>query len=93
MNNTRNLQPGDIVQHFKRELVEDQTSKEYLYQIIAFAKHSETREDMVVYKAFYGECGIWVRPYEMFMEKVDRDKYPEIKQTYRFEKVREDITE
>lgn len=82
----RELKPGDVVQHFKRNLEHDAIGKEYLYQIIAFAKHTETDEDMVVYKALYGEEGVWVRPYVMFMEEVDQDKYPEAKQHYRFEK-------
>lgn len=81
----RDFQPGDIVQHFKRQFVEDKDSMEYLYQIVAVAKHSETQELMVVYKALYGEKGTWVRPYEMFMGKVDKEKYPEVKQRYRFE--------
>lgn len=41
-----------------------------LYEVLMTAKHSETEEWMVVYKALYGEKGIWVRPYDMFVEKV-----------------------
>lgn len=85
------VQPGDVVQHFKREFVKDKMSSEYLYQIIEFAKHTETGEMMVVYKALYGDKGTWVRPYDMFMGKVDKAKYPDVRQEYRFEKVIEDI--
>lgn len=41
-----------------------------LYEVLMTAQHSETEEWMVVYKALYGDEGMWVRPYEMFMEKV-----------------------
>lgn len=77
----------DIVQNFKREMIADADSKKYLYQVLDVAYHSETMEKMVIYKALYGECDIWVRPYDMFMSKVDREKYPDIKQEYRFEVV------
>ena len=43
------------------------------YEVISTAQHSETEEWMVVYKALYGDKGMWVRPYEMFMEKVEVD--------------------
>ena len=55
-----------------------------LYKVIAIAKHSETLEDMVVYTH---DDQIWVRPYNMFIEKVDKEKYPDVKQEYRFELV------
>ena len=41
------------------------------YEVLMTARHSETEEWMVVYKALYGEKGMWVRPYEMFIEKVE----------------------
>ena len=43
------------------------------YEVIAIAKHSETLEDMVVYRALYGEGGVWVRPASMWLELVQRD--------------------
>ena len=51
-----------------------------LYEVIALARHSETREEMVVYKALYvheefGKDSIWVRPLKMFIEHVERDGY------------------
>lgn len=42
-----------------------------MYQVIGIAKHSETEEDVVVYRALYGECGLWVRPLDMFCENVE----------------------
>jgi len=42
-----------------------------MYKVYMTAQHSETEEWMVVYKALYGEQGMWVRPYEMFVEKVE----------------------
>lgn len=83
----REFVPGDIIQHFKRETV-DQNSMRYLYEFIGIAIHSETRDRVVVYRALYGDKELFVRPYEMFMEEVDHDKYPEIRQKYRFEKIR-----
>ena len=87
------LKPGDVVQHFKRELLEDKSSTEYLYLILHIAEHSETGEKLVIYRALYrnGENStnykICARPYDMFMSEVDREKYPNIKQKYRFEKI------
>ncbi len=80
--------PGDIVQHFKRELLSEEeiATNKYLYQIIGTAEHTETGEKLMIYQALYGDFRIYARPYDMFMEKVDREKYPEMEQEYRFEK-------
>ena len=58
------LKPGRY-RHFK--------GKEY--QLLYVAKHSETLEPMVVYRALYGEMGVWVRPAAMWTAQVDRDGY------------------
>ena len=82
--------PGDIVQHFKRELLteEERAGNMYLYEIVGVAIHSETREPMMVYRPLYDDGGMYVRPLEMFLSEVDHEKYPEVKQKYRFEEVR-----
>ena len=87
----RILNPGDIVQHFKRETLfkNDKEKNIYLYKIIGIAEHTETKEKVVVYQSLYGDFGMYVRPYDMFIGKVDKQKYPDIKQEYRFEKVKE----
>ena len=72
---------GDVYRHFK----------DNYYMIIAVGHHSETGEKLVVYYDLSGENSTLVnpciRPLDMFMSEVDHQKYPEVKQLYRFEKV------
>ena len=82
----RDICVGDIVQHFKREWVSADTS-EYLYKVLAFAQHTENGEKLVIYQGLYAPFKTCARPYETFMGEVDREKYPDIRQQYRFEKV------
>ena len=66
---------GKIFRHFKGDL--------YLVQDVV--THSETGEKLVLYKALYGECGLFVRPYNMFIEEVPSEKENPTGQKYRFQ--------
>lgn len=60
------------------------------YEVLHIGKYSEDESKVVVYRALYGDYDVWVRPYEMFASEVDREKYPDVAQKYRFELVEEE---
>lgn len=71
------IEVGRVYRHFKGKL----------YLVLDLAHHSETGEQYVIYKALYGDCKTYVRPYLMFASCVDREEYPDVKQEFRFQLV------
>lgn len=70
----REIKVGKKYKHFKGSIIE----------VIAIAKHSETLDLLVIYK-HVDTNEVWARPIDMFNSLVDKEKYPDIKQKYRFE--------
>lgn len=95
------LKVGDVVVHFKREFLseEDKRSLKFLYIVEGMSLNTETLEIMVVYRPLYTldmghKFDCFVRPYDDFMGKVDKTKYKNVKQEYKFEKfIKEDMKE
>lgn len=100
MQNDFNLVPGMILQHFKRETADLSVNPNaYLYEFIGFGVHSETNEPLAIYRALYNSedfsvtvGNICCRPYSMFLSEVDKNKYPDVKQKFRFEPFYYNIT-
>ncbi len=69
------LKINGIYRHFKGDY----------YLVVDVALDSETKEEVVVYRRLYGDGSLWVRKKEMFLSEVDHNKYPNVKQKYRFE--------
>ena len=70
----RTIQANKLYKHFKGGF----------YQVLNVAKHTETGEMLVIYREVSKDT-IYARPYDMFNSKVDKEKYPEVEQEYRFE--------
>lgn len=69
------VQIGRVYRHFKGDY----------YLVEGVANHSETGEPYVIYRKLYGDGGLWIRPLEMFLSLVDKEKYPAVTQQYRFQ--------
>ena len=77
MSNTQVITPGTY-RHFKGKN----------YKVLGVAEHSETGEKRVVYQALYGVGKTYARPYDMVASRVDKEKYPDVEQEWRFEPVK-----
>ena len=73
----REIKLNTIYRHFKGDN----------YLVMDIVTNSETGEKMVLYKSLYGDLSCYVRPLDMFLSEVDHNKYPDIKQKYRFEEI------
>lgn len=69
------LKINGIYKHFKGDY----------YIVLDVAEHTETGEKLVIYRALYEDAKLYARPYDMFLSKVDKEKYPNVDQEYRLE--------
>ena len=69
------LKINGVYRHFKGDY----------YLVCDVAIHSEDRNEYVIYRALYGDNGLYIRPKDMFLSEIDHEKYPNVKQKYRFE--------
>ena len=79
----QDLKIHGVYKHFKGKF----------YIVEGVCEHSETQEELVLYRALYGEGKLYARPLEMFLGLVDKEKYPEVEQKYRFELVQGGLCE
>ncbi len=74
----RKIKIKTVYRHFKGDL----------YLVEDIAEHTETGEKIVIYRALYGNFKLYARPYNMFISEVDHEKYPDVKEQYRFEEAK-----
>jgi len=81
----REIKIGGIYKHFKNKL--------YIVTDIVYDSESDNKDEfkkIVIYKALYGDNLTWARSYDSFNNEVDHEKYPDVKQKYRFEEYKID---
>lgn len=71
----REIQINRVYKHFKGNY----------YLVVDIATHSETKEQCVIYRKLYEDGALWIRPLNDFLSEVDHEKYPDVKQKYKFE--------